>query len=455
MVNFMILKYIIVVNISQETKLTKQKIKKLSGTIRIIGDKSISHRALILSAMSIGKSEINNLLESDDIFSTLNILKDLGVKIIKKDKKWVVYGNGSNGFIQPKNALDCGNSGTTARLMLGAVSTNPIYCTLIGDKSLSKRPMKRVTDYLEKIGSRVSLTNNKNLPLTITGSKNSLPLLHKISKPSAQIKSAIILAALNINGETKIIEPRQTRDHTELLLKYLKVDYKNQKMSSGGRKLIFNGPYEIKSKNLFVPGDPSSAAFIIVGALITPNSKIKLIDVLLNKTRIAYLSILKKMGGKIKIKKTKIQSGEQLGTITVLASSLRGINIPANLSPYLIDEYPILSVAAARAKGTTVMKGLDELRYKESDRIKSTVGMLKSFGIKAESIKNDIKIKGSPLKEVKCYKTVKVYTDHRIALSASILGLISNNPVKLDDNGKSMSTSYPTFKDDLKKLIIN
>ena len=226
-------------------------------------------------------------------------------------------------------------------------------------------------------------------------------------------------------------------------------------MSSGGRKLIFNGPYEIKSKNLFVPGDPSSAAFIIVGALITPNSKIKLIDVLLNKTRIAYLSILKKMGGKIKIKKTKIQSGEQLGTITVLASSLRGINIPANLSPYLIDEYPILSVAAARAKGTTVMKGLDELRYKESDRIKSTVGMLKSFGIKAESIKNDIKIKGSPLKEVKCYKTVKVYTDHRIALSASILGLISNNPVKLDDNGKSMSTSYPTFKDDLKKLIIN
>ena len=435
--------------------MTKQKIKKLSGTLRIIGDKSISHRALILSSISIGKAEIANLLESEDVISTVNILKDLGIKITKKDNKWIVYGNGTNGFMQPKKALDCGNSGTTARLMLGAVSTNPIYCTFIGDKSLSRRPMRRVTSYLEKIGCQVTLTNKENLPLTIRGSIINLPLIHAISKPSAQIKSAIILAALNTHGETTIIEPKQTRDHTELLLKYLKVKFKNKKINYGGRKLIFNGPYEIKSKNIYVPGDPSSAAFIVVGALITPNSKIKLLNVSLNKTRITYLSILKKMGGKIKIKKTKIRSGEKIGTITVSTSSLKGIIIPAELSPYLIDEYPILSIAASRAKGITYMRGLDELRHKESDRIKSIVGMLKSFGVKTKQTKNDIKIYGSSSKEVNCNKTVKVYSDHRIALSASILGIICNNTVKLDDNGKSMATSYPNFKDDLKKIIIN
>ena len=435
--------------------MTKQKIKKLRGTLRIIGDKSISHRALILSSICIGRSEIRNLLESEDVISTVNVLKDLGIKIVKEKNKWVVYGNGTNGFIQPKKVLDCGNSGTTARLMLGAVSTNPIYCTFIGDKSLSNRPMRRVTDYLEKIGCKVNLTNKEHLPLTIKGSQFNLPLIHKISKPSAQIKSAIILAALNTEGKTTIIEPKKTRNHTELLLKYLSVNYKDLKISSGGKKLIFDGPYEIKSKNIYVPGDPSSAAFIVVGALITPNSKIKLLDVSLNKTRVTYLSILKKMGGKIKIDKTKIRSGEQLGTITVETSNLKGITISSNLSPYLIDEYPILSIAASRAKGITYMKGLDELRHKESDRIKSIVGMLKSFGIMTEIKKNDIKIYGSPSKEVNCKKTIKVYSDHRIALSASILGIISNNSVKLDDKGKSMATSYPNFKKDLKEILID
>ncbi len=435
--------------------MTKQKIRKLSGTLRIIGDKSISHRSLILSSICVGKSEITNLLESEDVFNTVNILKDLGIQIKKKNNKWIVYGNGTNSFIQPKKVLECGNSGTTARLMMGAVSTNPIYCTFVGDKSLSNRPMRRVTDHLEKIGCKVNLTNNEHLPLTIKGSEINLPLVHKISKPSAQIKSAIILSALNTQGRTTIIEPKQTRDHTELLLKYLKVKFENKKTKNNGRRLIFNGPYEIKSKNIYVPGDPSSAAFILVGALITPKSKIKLFDVSLNKTRISYLSILKKMGGKIKIEKTKIRSGEQLGTITASTSSLRGITISANLSPYLIDEYPILSIAASRAKGVTHMKGLDELRHKESNRIKSIVGMLKSFGIKAKTKNNDIKIYGSSTKEVNCKKAVKVYSDHRIALSASILGIISNNSVKLDDKGKSMATSYPSFKNDLKKLLID
>ena len=451
----MILKYIIYLNISQEIELTKQKIHKLRGNLRVASDKSQSHRCLILSALSTGKSEISHLLESEDVLNTVNILKNLGIQIEKKGKKWIVYGNGVNGFMQSKKALNCGNSGTTARLMLGAISTNPITCTFIGDSSLSKREMHRVTDYLEKLGCEVNLTNKKYLPLIIKGSKIPLPLTHKIHKPSAQIKSALMLASLNISGRTTIIEPRLTRNHTELMLKYLDVNFKNQKISSGGQKLIFNGPYEIRSKNFSIPSDPSSCAFMVVAALITPRSKIKLLDVNLNPTRIAYLSILKKMGGKIVIKKTKQIYGEKRGTVEISSSKLKAITIPAKISPLIIDEYPILSIAASRAKGVSYFKGLEELRHKESDRIKSIVNMLKSFEIKTKERKNDIKIYGSPFKEVNCKKTIKVYKDHRIALSASILGLISKNPIKLDDGGKSINTSYPNFKTDLKKLIIN
>ena len=431
--------------------MTTLKVNKLKGSIKIVGDKSISHRALILSAMSIGKSEIFNILESEDVTATANVLKKLGIKIRKLSDKWVIYGNGTNGFFQPNQALDCGNSGTTARLMLGAVSTNPIYCTFIGDESLTKRPMSRVTDYLKKIGCDVSLTNNKHFPLTIKGSQINLPLTHKITKPSAQIKSAIILAALNIDGETSIIEPKTTRDHTELLLKYLNVKYRKQKIPSGGQKIIFNGPYEIRAKNINVAGDPSSSAFWVVGALITPNSKIKLLNVSLNKTRIAYIQILKKMGGKIKIKKLKKISGEIVGSIQVEYSKLKGINIPAKLSPYLIDEYPILSIAAAVAKGKTKMQGLTELKYKESNRIKSINENLKKCGIDSQVNKDNITINGSQ-KILSSNKKIKTYGDHRIAMSFSILSLITKNPLQID-NEECIKISYPNFKKDLNKLI--
>ena len=431
--------------------MTTLKVNKLKGSIKIVGDKSISHRALILSAMSIGKSEIFNILESEDVTATANVLKKLGIKIRKLSDKWVIYGNGTNGFFQPNQALDCGNSGTTARLMLGAVSTNPIYCTFIGDESLTKRPMARVTDYLKKIGCEVSLTNNEHFPLTIKGSQINLPLTHKITKPSAQIKSAIILAALNIDGETSIIEPKTTRDHTELLLKYLNVKYRKQKIPSGGQKIIFNGPYEIRAKNINVAGDPSSSAFWVVGALITPNSKIKLLNVSLNKTRIAYIQILKKMGGKIKIKKLKKTSGEIVGSIQVEYSKLKGINIPAKLSPYLIDEYPILSIAAAVAKGKTKMQGLTELKYKESNRIKSINENLRKCGIDSQVNKDNITINGSQ-KILSSNKKIKTYGDHRIAMSFSILSLITKNPLQID-NEECIKISYPNFKKDLNKLI--
>ena len=425
---------------------------KLKGSIKISGDKSVSHRALILSAMSNGKTKITNLLESDDVMRTLEILRELGVKITKSNNCWYVYGNGTNGFIEPENALDCGNSGTTARLMIGAVSSNPIKCTFVGDKSLSKRSMSRVTKYLEDIGTEVNITKKDYLPLMIHGSENLLPTTHHIQKASAQIKSALILASLNIHGKTKIVEKTLTRDHTERMMKYLNINFKIKKLNNGSRIIELNGPYEINSKDIEVVSDPSSASFFIVGALIAPGSKVMLKNIMMNPTRTAFLKILKSMGGKIKIKKTKNISGEEVGSITAEYSKLKGVNIPSKLSAMLIDEYPILSIAACQAKGKTVMKGLDELRHKESDRINSIVTNFKEIGFKITNKKNDLIIYG---KDVKIKKNIKIKTfdDHRIAMSFSILNIIYDNYLNID-NKDCISISYPHFEKHLNSLTV-
>lgn len=426
--------------------------QKLKGSLRISGDKSVSHRALILSAMSTGKAKITNLLESDDVLRTLKILRELGIKIKKSKDCWYVYGNGTNGFIEPNKALDCGNSGTTARLMIGAVSSNPIKCLFIGDESLSKRSMSRVTSYLEAIGLEVNITNKDFLPVIIHGSENLLPTTHKIEKASAQIKSALILAGLNIHGKTRIIEKTNTRDHTERLMKYLNIDFNIKKLKSGAKEIELNGPYEIKSKDIEVASDPSSASFFIVGALITPGSKILLKNIMINPTRIAFIKILRKMGGKIKVKKNRKICGEDVGNITAEFSNLKGIIIPSNLSASLIDEYPILSIAASQARGKTVMKGLDELRYKESDRIKSISLNLRKIGINVFIDKNDLTIQ-SANKKIKNTIIIKTYGDHRIAMSFSILNLIFNNRLKID-NKDCISISYPEFEKHLQSLLV-
>jgi 3-phosphoshikimate 1-carboxyvinyltransferase len=425
---------------------------KLKGSIKISGDKSISHRALILSAMSKGKTKITNLLESDDVMRTLEILRELGVKITKSNNCWFVYGNGTNGFIEPENALDCGNSGTTARLMIGAVSSNPIKCTFVGDKSLSKRSMSRVTKYLEDVGTEVNITKKDYLPLMIHGSENLLPTTHHIQKASAQIKSALILASLNIHGKTKIVEKTLTRDHTERMMKYLNINFKIKKLNNGSRIIELNGPYEINSKDIEVVSDPSSASFFIVGALIAPGSKVMLKNIMMNPTRIAFLKILKSMGGKIKIKKTKNISGEEVGSITAEYSKLKGVNIPSKLSAMLIDEYPILSIAASQAKGKTVMKGLDELRHKESDRINSIVTNFKNIGFKITNKKNDLIIYGKDIKIKKNIK-IKTFDDHRIAMSFSILNIIYDNYLNID-NKDCISISYPHFEKHLNSLTV-
>ena len=424
---------------------------KLKGSIKVSGDKSISHRALIFASLSSGRVKISNLLESDDVMRTLNILKMLGVRIIKKDNNWLVYGNGTGGYIQPSQALDCGNSGTTSRLIIGAVSSNPISCTFIGDSSLSKRSMSRLTIFLEKMGADIRLTKNDFLPLYIIGDTNLIPMEHIMQKASAQVKSALILSALNLRGKTKIVEKRNTRDHTERLMKYLKIKFKKKILSKNSTSIELNGPYEIKPRNIAVAGDPSSAAFFIVGALIIPNSHITLKNISLNKTRIAFIGVLKKMGGKIKIKKTKTLSGEDVGEIRVSHSSLNGVKINAAMSPYLIDEYPILSIAASQARGITIMRGLAELRHKESDRIKSITTNLVKIGFNVTSKKNDILIEGFKNIKIIKQKKIKTYGDHRIAMSFTILSLLYKNKLIIDDES-CISISYPNFKKHLNKL---
>ena len=346
----------------------KQTKYKLKGSLQISGDKSISHRSLILSSMALGEAKITNLLESEDTLSTIKILKALSIQIKKVKEDWIVIGNGTNGYIQPSEALDCGNSGTTARLMLGAVSTNPIFCTFIGDKSLSKRPMTRVTNFLNTVGAKTILTNKDYFPMTINGTEDPLPLHHRITKASAQIKTALILAALNIMGRTSIIETRKTRDHTEILLKYLKVKFKVIKQKDNATKLVFNGPYEIEAKNIFVAGDPSSAAFLIaIGLLMSKKVVIK--NVLLNERRIGFLKVLKRMNADILLENVENFQNEPVGDVVVKKSKLQGVTIDGSDVVDMVDEIPIFTLLASQAEGITKVIGAQELRVKESDRL--------------------------------------------------------------------------------------
>ena len=314
--------------------------------------------------------------------------------------------------------------------------------------------MSRLSIFLEKMGAEIELTKKDFLPLHIKGDINLIPMKHVMQKASAQVKSAIMLSALNLRGKTRIIEKRNTRDHTERLMSYLKINFKKKVLGKNSTLIELNGPYEIKPRDIIVASDPSSAAFFIVGALIIPESKITLKNIALNKSRIAFIDVLKKMGGKIRVKKTKTVSGENVGDINVTYSKLKSIKIKASLSPYLIDEYPILSIAASQARGITIMRGLSELRHKESDRIKSIITNLSKIGFKVFSKKDDISIKGSNKIQIISQKKIKTYGDHRIAMSFAILSLLYKNKLIIDDE-TCISISYPDFKKHLKKLSTN
>mgnify|MGYP006268511989 FL=1 len=429
------------------------KLPKFVGTIQIPGDKSISHRALIIGSQATGIVKVSNLLESADVFSTMNALRKFGVHIIKKGKDYYVYGLVVGGLREYNGTINCGNSGTTARLMMGLLSTYPITINFTGDKSLSKRPMGRVINLLREFGANALPENKNTMPFKFLGSYIGLQNDQKLNVPSAQLKSAWCLAALNTKGISTLEERFETRDHTEIMLKYLNANIKVKKLKNKKIISIF-GKTPIDAKDISVPGDISSAAFMIILALISKNSKVTIKNVLLNPTRTGILDVLKKMKAKIKIKNKKIVCGEIVGDIEAKSSNLKATTVPEKMAPRLIDEYPILFIAACFAKGTSNFKGIEELRVKESDRIKSMEDGLKPMGVKINSTKSSVKITGT--NSFKLNKKIKIDAkgDHRIAMSFYILSQVLNKSFKIKDFNY-VKTSFPSFTKTINQLKKN
>jgi 3-phosphoshikimate 1-carboxyvinyltransferase len=430
-----------------------KKLPKFVGTINIPGDKSISHRALIIGSQATGIVKVSNLLESADVFSTMNALRKFGVHIVKRGKGYHVYGLVVGGLREYNGTINCGNSGTTARLMMGLLSTYPITINFIGDKSLSKRPMARVINLLKEFGANALPENKNTMPFKFLGSYVGLQNDQKLNVPSAQLKSAWCLAALNTKGISTLEERFETRDHTEIMLKYLNANIKVKK--SKNKKIIsIFGKTPIDAKDISVPGDISSAAFMIILALISKNSKVTIKNVLLNPTRTGILDVLKKMKAKIKIKNKKTVCGEIVGDVEAKSSNLKATTVPEKMAPRLIDEYPILFIAACFAKGTSNFKGIEELRVKESDRIKSMEDGLKPLGVKVSSTKSSVKITGT--NSFKLNKKIKIDAkgDHRIAMSFYVLSQVLNKSFKIMDFNY-VKTSFPSFTKTINTLKKN
>ena len=418
--------------------LKSSKSKPLNGIISVPSDKSISIRSLIISSICLGNTKIYNLLESDDVLNTLNVLKKLQIRIDKKKDFYEVFGQGGY-FSDPQENLDFGNSGTGIRLMTGLLSTSEINATLIGDRSLSSRPMDRVIKPLEKINVSISHTNGL-LPIKIFNQKKiHVPSSHKLEIGSAQVKSAILLAAMNVKGTTKIFEKIPSRDHTEIMLKYF-----GASLNVSDNCITLKSPNFLKPKDLRIPGDFSSAAFIIVAVLLSQNSKVKIRNVGLNFYRIGLLEVLKKMDAKISITNKRNFNNEVVGDIEVNSSNLRGTTVNKEISARLIDEYPILFVAASFANGTSSFFGLGELKVKESNRLKTMAKALSENGVKLKVGETSIKIFGD--KNQEGGRSVATESDHRVAMSMLILVFFSEKSIIIDDMGM-IKTSFPGFKD--------
>lgn len=416
-------------------KLTSSKAPKLSGKITVAGDKSISHRSLIIASQAIGISEISGLLEGEDVIATAEALKKLGADIKKVGDKWVVNGAGVGSLQATNEVLDMGNSGTGVRLLMGLVGAYGFNTKFTGDESLRSRPMDRVTIPLSKMGINFQSNNNK-LPLTVEGLADCIPIEYELPVASAQVKSAILLAGLNTDGETTVIEPELTRDHTELMLKSFGADIRRE-----GDRIILKGRPELIAQNINVPGDPSSAAFPIAAALIVPDSEIIVENICLNPQRIGLYITLKEMGADIEFLNERLEGGDKVADIKVKYSKLNGVTVPAERAPSMIDEYPILAVIAAFAQGETKMLGLKELKVKESDRLKAIYDGLTANGVKSEMGDEDLTVHGGA---VLGGGEVKTHLDHRIAMSFLIMGLASQKPISVDD-GEPIKTSFPNF----------
>ena len=422
----------------------------LAGRARVPGDKSISIRALLLGAFAVGETRIAGMLEGEDVLSTAGALRRLGAHIAQTgERQWQVRGVGVGGFAEPRGALDFGNSGTGCRLALGAVAGCPITATFDGDASLRSRPMRRVLEPLERMGARALVSADGRLPLTLAGARDPIPIVFKPPVPSAQLKSAILLAGLSAPGETVVIEAEATRDHTEKMLAYFGADVQVDRLDNGGRRITLAGQPELAPRPIVVPADPSSAAFPLVAALLVPRSEVVFPGVMMNPLRTGLLTTLGEMGAAIEPLERRNEGGEEVADLRVRAATLRGVEVPASRAPSMIDEYPVLAVAAAFAEGVTVMRGLKELRVKESDRLAATAALLRGNGVTVEVEGDDLIVQGNG--RPAGGGIVATHMDHRIAMAAIVLGLGSERPVQIDD-GRFIATSFPGFVELMRSL---
>jgi 3-phosphoshikimate 1-carboxyvinyltransferase len=423
--------------------MTGSRSAALTGRVRAPGDKSISHRALILAALAVGRTRITGLLEGEDVLNTGKVLRALGARVERTGEgAWQVDGVGVSGFANPDAALDFGNSGTGCRLMMGAVAGCPITATFDGDASLRKRPMQRVLDPLMRMGAAApQVAEGGRLPLTLTGARDPIPIVYQPPAASAQLKSAVLLAGLGAPGATTVLEKEATRDHTERMLRHFGAEVAVE-IVGDGRRITLKGQPELVPADVMVPADPSSAAFALVAAIIVPGSEVVLEGVMTNPLRGGLLTTLTEMGASIETLTSKTDGGEDVADLRVRFSSLEGVEVPAPRAPTMIDEYPILAVAAACAEGTTVMRGLKELRVKESDRLAATADMLRVNGVEVEISGDDLIVHGRG--RPRGGGIVATHMDHRIAMSALVMGLASERPVQADDTA-FIATSFPTF----------
>jgi 3-phosphoshikimate 1-carboxyvinyltransferase len=429
---------------SAKTPLAARRAGPLHGRVRVPGDKSISHRALIFGALAVGETRISGLLEGDDVLHTGNAMRALGAKVERTGEgAWRVHGVGVGGFRAPAEVLDFGNSGTGCRLVLGAVAGCPITATFDGDASLRGRPMQRILDPLALMGARaVGAAAGGRLPVTLKGARDPLPILYRTPVPSAQIKSAVLLAGLSCPGETIVIETQASRDHTERLLAHFGGEITVAHEGPHGRKITLKGEPELHPAAVLVPADPSSAAFPMVAALIVPGSEVIVTEVMTNPLRTGLITTLYEMGARIDTIDVRGDAGEAMADFRIQASALHGVDVPAARVPSMIDEYPILAVAAAFAQGTTIMRGLKELRVKESDRLAAVAQGLRMNGVAVEIDGDDLIVHGTGT--AAGGGLVATHMDHRIAMSFLVMGLASQKPVKVDDSS-FIATSFPGF----------
>ncbi len=436
---------------SPRTAVTARRAGPLKGRLRAPGDKSISHRALILGALAVGRTAITGLLEGEDVINTARAMRALGARVERSGEgSWQVDGVGVAGFAAPSAALDFGNSGTGCRLVMGAVAGCPITAIFDGDASLRRRPMKRILEPILRMGAQVvAAAEGDRLPVTLAGARDPIPILYRTPVPSAQVKSAVLLAGLAAPGATTVIEAEATRDHTERMLAHFGAALTVEPDGAQGRRITLTGQPELVPAPVAVPADPSSAAFPLVAGLIVPGSELILAGVLTNPLRTGLLTTLVEMGAAVEILDRRIEGGEELADLRICASALGGVEVPAARAPSMIDEYPILAVAAAFAEGATVMRGLKELRVKESDRLAATAAMLRVNGVEVEIAGDDLIVHGRG--RVEGGGLVSTHMDHRIAMAALTMGLASEKPVAVDD-ASFIGTSFPGFVETLRGL---